>query len=477
MLLCLLGLCYQTYLIAHEYLKYAVSTSVSLNQMSKYLVPSQSVCFKIHEIFDYDTYNSESKSDITFDLTNAETVYVTGTDSLKILTISDIWHFTPPASSIASSCDIRNGSKFAYHAYKGAECYKMFEIEKYIIATLVCYKLTLKQSIMKTNGENSNTYSKESTYFTPSDNGNIYFFFFNQSAFPRFDLITNVMHPIDNYPFQEFPLTQIGSRRYNYQTGESILNLFGCKSNTVTVRKMPPPYETMCQNYQHRNTGKKTMDEKFYRFRNKKKDSKNIAGEVYRDSQHCLLSCITEGTQSQFKKASLANHYFKGADLHMLTNDDFHNETISEIYGKILLKCNSACPENDCNYVSTYTTTIGTSYVYSGVLVELPDRPSFIIAYGKKVTFLDTFNFICGCVGVWFGFSFADLNPYRKRTRPSYSGKKSGRTCTHAQSRDRSCNAEIAENRRLITMLFDERAETNRKMQSIEIELMQLRMK
>lgn len=269
-LLCLLGLCYQTYLIIHEYLKYAVSTSVSLNQKNEYTVPSLSSCFRIDQVFDYDSFKiAYPQSNVTINRTNTQTVYFTGTESLKILSIDDIYRYTPTPSYLANFCEIRDASTFTYNRLEGVDCNRIFDIEKYVIASLVCYKITLKQFIMAASNSKrhsergSNAYTKESAYFTPTDAGEIYFVFLNQSVFPYFDRITNVMYPIDNYPLREFPLSQLGSRRYNYEGRESVLNLFGSKSSTVTVQKMALPYETMCQNYQTRYG---TIDKKLYRY-------------------------------------------------------------------------------------------------------------------------------------------------------------------------------------------------------------------
>lgn len=397
-LFCLLGLCYQSYLIISEYVKYDVSTTISLNQKSKYIPPSLSTCFKIYEIFDYKSFKSAS---FVFNDTNIESVYRTGIKSLKFLTIDDIFRYTPPVMEIVKWCEIRNASTFAYHEYGPTECYEKFDIEKYVIASLVCYKLTLKQVSI---GTSASDYSKESTFFSPSDNGDIFYFILNQSAFLRYHKIVNVMHPIDNYPFYEFPLSQMRDRGYYKKNENNRINLFGSKSSTVTINKIPPPYVTMCQRYRTRYS--KTMGRLYY----------------CRDSQHCLLSCITEGIESQFDRASLTNHYFTGINLRMFTNEDFCKKSISAAYADILRECYNACPENDCQYVSTYTTTIGIQFEHSGIYVMLPDRPSFIIEYGKKVTFLDTFNFICGCVGVWFGFSFFDLNPFRMKAMKNHAG-------------------------------------------------------
>lgn len=173
-----------------------------------------------------------------------------------------------------------------------------------------------------------------------------------------------------------------------------------------------------------------------------------------------MVSCITEGVQTQFKKASLVNHYFSGVDLHLLKNEDFENETISKMYSDILSKCNHTCPDNDCTCVSTYTTTIGTRYVFPGIRVDLPDRPSFNIVYGEKVSFLDTFNFVCSCVGVWLGFSFADINPFKNRK------KRNKKIAPNHEDNHR--DLKINENRCLIDTLLH-------RIQSLENEMKQSR--
>lgn len=377
-LLCLVGLLYQVFLVCDEYLKYGVTASTTLSQTNEYVLPAISTCFEFFEIFDYDRFN-ESKIAIgeSTELSFDESALVVQAE----VSVSDIMKFTPDAEWICEFANIRNGSTFGFHELDGAiKCREIFIIEKFLISTMMCYKWTLK-----TPDGGPALYNRESAYFTPHDHGDIIFVYFNQTLVPRFDCITIVLHPIDNYPWTELTLTQERSRGYNSTSKTKILNFFRSKSSSISIYKLAPPYVTKCKNYK-------------------------LSG--YRDSFHCLSECIERGVQKAFGKASLSYHFFKPIDKLMLSYDDFTNKSFNATYRPILDTCNRLCPPNDCMFETTYTTTTGEAYWSPGATVKLPDAPSFEIKFSITVLFIDTINFVCSALGVWLGFSFMTINPF-----------------------------------------------------------------
>ena len=377
--LCLSGLSYQIFLVTREYFKYGVSTSTTLTQSDVYTLPSLSTCLLFPEVFNYAEFNQKYNSNFVFNDTNAETTYESGIAIQKLVTLDDMHQFTPSVENLIDTCEIRNSSSLQYHYYESDMCHEKFRIEKFTISAFVCFKITLKE----VDGF-PNIYSRETSYFTPSDQGDLMFIYFNESHFGKFDIIVNVMHPTHSYPWYDFPLSQIRVRDYDAKSGKSTVKLFGSKSSSIVMNKLPPPYVTSCQDY---------------------------ADKHFRDSQHCLLKCIHDQTEGVFHKASLVNHYFKGKDLSLLSLNDFDQENFSSIYRSIFNECHQLCPSNDCTFMSTYTSTTGYDYTHSGIWIMLPDRPSFTINFREKVLFVDTVTFICSTLGIWFGFSFYAINP------------------------------------------------------------------
>ena len=437
-ILCLLGLVYQVYLVSFEYLKYGVSSSITLKQSNEYTLPSLSTCLEFVEIFDYDLYNQKHNKNVVFNDTTTETVYLSGNELLKLVTLEDMHQFTPSAESAFKNCEIRNATTFGYNFHTKISCYEKFDIEKYVISSKMCYKITLKSQ--SKSERSSNVYRMESTYFTPNDAGVLFYIYFNETLFNRYDFIVNVMHPSDNYPFSEFPLSQLRTRRFNFKTRKSIVNLFGSLSSSITVSKLPPPYETFCQDYKSRNGSIK-----------------------YRDSQHCLIECINQNVYETFQKASLTIHYFEGLEMKLLSDEDFSEENFYIKYGNILSKCNQTCPRNDCTFISTYTFTTGVSYAHTGIFVMLPDSPSFDINYGAKVDVLETLNFICSSLGIWLGFSFLAINPFNNddQCSPKIDIKS-------IPNKESDSIKMIQENKRQITKLTGILFHTNSRMNSLE---------
>ena len=122
-----------------------------------------------------------------------------------------------------------------------------------------------------------------------------------------------------------------------------------------------------------------------------------------------------------FRKASLTKHYFApGVNLTMLTSDDYSNTSFAEKYSKIMAQCKEACPDNDCAYVATSTTTAAIKFQDLGFSIALPNQASFTIHYEIKIIFLDTLNFIGSSLGLWFGFSIFGINPFRRMRSGGY---------------------------------------------------------
>lgn len=378
-MLCLAGLLYQVSLICAEYFKYGVSSSTTLTQANDYILPAQSTCFEFPEIFNFTQFNIKYNMNYIYDTTNREVWDSSAHEIQRLASVEDVHEFTPDAETMCDFVNIRNSSSYEWHGHEADECRKHFDVEKFVISSLVCYKISLK------DGE-SDIYNRQNAYFTPNAHGNIYFLFFNEQKFAHFDYIINVMHPVDKYPWFEFSLTQLLGRGHNVSKNTNILNMFNSRSFSISMNKLLPPFKTKCRDY-------------------------SVIG--YHDSFHCLSDCINAKVRSSFGKASLSYHYFKSdiSNLKFLSRKDFAKESFNATYRNILNICDRKCPIDDCKFTATYTTTIGEAFVAPGVSAQLPDKPSFEISFGVTILFIDTVNFICSALGVWFGFSFMSIAP------------------------------------------------------------------
>ena len=187
--ICLCGLIYQTVLITNEYLQYGVSTSTILSETITYTLPSLTTCFKFYEIFDIDKYNQKHGSNFIYNNTDADASYFSGLQLQNLVTVDDIHQFTPSVNEIAERCEIRDSADYQYRIFDSKECVEsQFQIDKFLIASFTCYKLTLKLSLDKTLSDQDKKYNRETAYFVPSDQGDIYFFFLNQTHFKSYEI-------------------------------------------------------------------------------------------------------------------------------------------------------------------------------------------------------------------------------------------------------------------------------------------------
>lgn len=393
-LLCLLGLCSQIFLICKEHFAYGVVSAIRLAQTDHYILPSLSTCFAIHEVIDYDSFNNKYDLNFKFNGSNAGEAYMSGLALQPLITIGDAYDFTPPSDQFLESCEIRNFSNHKYHSYNYTECSKWFDIEKYVLSTKLCYKVTLRSFPKSETNQNDQSldtivYTRDVAFLTANDIGDLLFLRLNETSLDHFNLIENILHPNHIYPWIELPLSKLCSRDYIPGNG-SAKNLFEIESHFINTTKLPPPYVTKCENYQRRTRGKR-----------------------YIDSTECFNECVKDKVKKIFGKASLGYHYLSGNDLKLPTNEDLSNDKFNEKYSKILDDCHTTCPSNDCNFIVTYTMSVGFAYSRPNLFISFPDQPSFVIGHSPKLILLDTINFICSTLGVWYGFSFYSIYPFK----------------------------------------------------------------
>lgn len=135
--------------------------------------------------------------------------------------------------------------------YEPRSCADKIIVEKYVISGLVCYKMMLKSNWSGASIKDSkgigNMYSRESAFFAPSDPGFLMSVLPNQTSFQHFDTIHSIMYAIDNYPWFEFPLSQMRSRGYDRKTGNDTTNMFGSHSSSITIIKLRSPYKNVSE--------------------------------------------------------------------------------------------------------------------------------------------------------------------------------------------------------------------------------------
>ena len=136
-LLCTRGFLHQASLVFHEYFKYGVSSSTTQTQANDYVLPVISTCLEYLEAFDYEAYNLKYGTNFTFNYTNRESMDDNSVKLQPLISTKDAYDYTPNADIICGWNFVMNSSSFQYHEYKKI-CTKYFNIEKFIISTLVC---------------------------------------------------------------------------------------------------------------------------------------------------------------------------------------------------------------------------------------------------------------------------------------------------------------------------------------------------
>ena len=104
---CLTGLVYQVYLVLSEYFRDDVSTSIVVAHTHDYSLPSLTTCFRFSGIFDVDMFNAKYDSNFTFSYSDKGTAYISGLELQKLVTMDDMYQFTPAAHHLIDACELK----------------------------------------------------------------------------------------------------------------------------------------------------------------------------------------------------------------------------------------------------------------------------------------------------------------------------------------------------------------------------------
>lgn len=152
------------------------------------------------------------------------------------LTIKQIFDYTPDSGSVMSSCSIRRTSWLKKH-FSGSQCGEIFVVEKYFTQDYMCYMFKpqkVKEMPLR--------------YVTQAQHGaaNIYSLYLS-SNFSQLNFLS-LMVFMGTYPYISRDFSQVAYITALYGSKNKIGNFFDLYAADIVVKKMLPPYDTMCLN-------------------------------------------------------------------------------------------------------------------------------------------------------------------------------------------------------------------------------------
>lgn len=158
---------------------------------------------------------------------------------------------------------------------------------------------------------------------------------------------------------------------------------------TVTVVRLPPPYDTNCRNY---------------------------ALDDYSGKEGCEQKCLQHYLVRELKKVPFSGVITEPVLFRHVAWIDMNKAASALILYNIEDKCHLACYRPAC--FESYTVTklnVITRDAAEEFVVKIPQEPSCEITHTPAVKLVEFVVFILSSLGCWFGISMLGLNPFQNR--------------------------------------------------------------
>lgn len=396
LLSCVIGFLYQISMISSEYFSYQVSSDLFIQIPIELNAPDTSICVRYSDVFNVKEYSRRNGIKIHEKTGSTSLKYKLG----KIVTIQDIFNYTPSVKEVISSCLIRLPKSYGYKAYKDhhrrqydvseeeSDCEKLFHVNKFYTQDEVCYMFTLVPSQQE-------SYQYHNLGQSLSKPGEFYKIILS-GAFNPTRMGKIVIHKSSWTPFTSISFApSFNTESIHKEWRSDWNNKFYATYIMFSQQRLPPPYDSYCLNYQTTNMVSRSL---------------------------CLKNCITESTLKEFNLVPFSSIGLEPINKrHITTLYLYKNSTAENLLDQLEDQCKLKCFRMDCNntYFMTKLIPSLTSLERDGlsVVTTAPRSASYIITNSPSSSLTEYLVYVSSCLGIWFGFSFMDLNPFSLKGR------------------------------------------------------------
>lgn len=361
---CLVGFLFQSAQISSDYFRFE-TRALSTQDVEVYLpMPTLAICVKYDEIYNkaavFKLRSKQAKVHMNKDIDSLE----------KILTIREIFQFTPDVEHIMNMCAYRSSQTYQIQWLNASNCYERFHLSKFYMMQYVCFAF---------KPIHNEPFILDQIASSIYMNG----IFYMVQVCKLFTRVIKLM-PILYYnllPNEErdfAPYFMLGARIPHSAYSLRI------EFDLIKVDKLPPPFDTRCRN-------------------------------VF-DRAGCLKTCKLiklKGMQRVPSSEILTENF----DLpHTSDRDTAKNRTQAIFIAQVDESCRLSCHGEPCMY--NFTITYGDvyfedkSYDYIRIRVGKPQKPITALHYEAKIGLTDFIIYLSSTFGIWFGLSFYDFNPF-----------------------------------------------------------------
>lgn len=380
---CVIGFLYQISMISSEYFSYQVSSDLFIQIPVQLDAPDTSICIRYSDVFDVKSYSHANAIDVHEKIATTSLKYKLG----KIVTIQDVFNFTPKIGSVLSSCLIRLPKSYGYKRYsEGYKCQHLFNVHKFYIQDEVCYIFTLIPSKNQTYKYHNlgQALSKPGIFYQLTLSGR-----FNNTKSGKVVIHKSTWTPFTSISFAPSFNTLTESMKGEWR--QDLNNKFFATYTMFSQQRLPSPYVSNCLDYEKIGISSRSL---------------------------CLKECITKESIQSFGLVPFSVISLEPVRRrHMTTLYLYKNSSAENFLDFLENKCKLKCYQLDCNntYFMTKLIPSLTSLEQDGLsfVITAPRSASYIITNSPSSSLTEYLAYVSSCLGIWFGFSFMDLNPSR----------------------------------------------------------------
>jgi hypothetical protein len=346
--------------VSIQYFKYETVSQV-LQMPKRMFVPSNiNFCPRFTDILDWERITNETGMTMRRDYDDM---------SHNLLTIDQIFKYTPSNESAIQSCKLR-GRDGTLFSFSGAECMQKFTVTKFFMQEYICYLIMMRNrnAIRMHDMTTSLTGQYVVSVANLSDQ-------FKNAEYGLVVLSRNTVPTISRH----FSAT---IRIRNVTRGKTESNRIYMRARSQSATLLPKPYDTGCMDV------------------------------PYKLPIACKKNCLIQ-KYAKIDRVPAEEILLKPYPHRPLSEQDLDNVTARNYVAAAKKECQQKCHVIPCKTSYGFTTVMQSSddmitFRASELTPCEPDTESFS---QPKMEFIEYFSFMGGCMGLWFGFSVHQIDP------------------------------------------------------------------
>ena len=363
--------------ISNNYFEYSATTILQMDIPTDLANPGLSVCWRYADLLDIDGLKMVDNRFEAVNFTNEKTILDSVRKINSMITVEQIFKFSPSSMSIMEDCSVRIPGQEVMKQMSSSGCRAMFEVKKFFIQEYVCYS-----SVMTVSGN----YDYQKVGSSLNYPGTLYEIHFRLDLFKINQVLVPIVHRSDSLPTTSIYFAP-RLHRFDTQEGSHPKNHFFLSYFSIQYNRLPTPYATKCSNY--------------------KIDQPDC-------NKQCKIRAMLRNHNSLPFTELIHEIETFPTNKRILSYDDFNNRTLVLNLAHIDQKFKLLCKNLDCKSEITMTRTkyIGEKVETIAFRVNIPNFPNYYVTYIPMMLFYEYVTYVLSALGVWFGMSIFDLNPF-----------------------------------------------------------------